>query len=174
MGELRAWEGEFRTQSLKETTAGRNLDPSSAGHGKKMPSLKVDTRFQEKTATRGPCSPPRTASSQSLVRSPGRGTRRKPGLASWLKRLKLEGEPATRQGTRQWASAQWLSRETRLIRRGLPPPPDRFCFAACVHVLQNACRGSSLEQTRTCANCPSTLNLPSLFQYRHPDPSKIT
>lgn len=68
--------------------------PFECGPREKMSSLKVDTTFQEKTATRGPCSPPRTASSQSLVRSPGRGTRREPGLASWLKRLKLEGKPA--------------------------------------------------------------------------------
>lgn len=65
----------------------------------KMPSLKVDTGLKERAATRGPCSPPRTASSQSLVRSPGdgdpwHGTRREPGLATWLKRLKLAGEPA--------------------------------------------------------------------------------
>lgn len=165
--------GGFRSRRLKETAAGRDLDPSSADHGESALS-EGDTGFQEaKTATSGPCSRRRAASSRSpSAESLGREFRaREPrgARACRLRRVRLAGEAAP-----AWAQGRGSRRAQfplHSVNRAVRPEPGSVLFCwLCARVLERP-RGWALEQTRICANCPSIPT--SLSQHRRPNSSKI-
>lgn len=166
----------MRRQRLEETDAGRDLDLSRADHWESAQS-ESDTGFrgwEGETATSGPCSAPRESPPPAAqvrgpraAEPPGCGSR-----AGELRRVRRAGG-ATRAGTPGWGSAERSDRSPRLIARRFPlrPEPGLVLFCSLwARVVQNACRGWSVEQARICVKCPSTPT--SLFQHSRPGPSK--
>lgn len=147
----------------------RDLGPSRADHWESAQS-ESDTGFHggEKHQPAGPAAPPRATSSGSPgVEPPGCGSR-----AGELRRVRRGGGAAC-AGTPDGDSAERSGRSPRLIARRFPlrrePGLVLFCLL-CARVVQNACRGWSVEQARICAKCPSTPT--SLSRHRRPGLSK--
>ena len=137
---------------MEETDARRDLDPSRADHWESAQS-ESDTGVQggEKHQPAGLAAPPRDTSSGSPgAQPPGCGSR-----AGEQRRVRRAGG-AARAGTPGGGSADRSGRSPRLIVRRFPlrrePGLVLFC-SLCARVVQNACRGWSVEQARICAKC---------------------